>query len=137
MLEYYTEHIGSTVSFSTYNESHNVTITGEVVAICDSTMATMIMDIANYHSQVQQSTEFSGDDASNLRDVTQMDFIVIESDSGNRAAYGIDWIDSSTYEVVTDTGTVDIRLFNVSTSDVTSVMESIALKGVSAKVVTT
>lgn len=127
--------LNNTVKFTTYNPYHQATVTGKIISFCDNSIASTITDIANYHSKVSGASYFIAN-PTELPPLTDCNFIIIQYENGDRVAYAAEWIKSYSYAVITDVGNVDIRLYNVSPSDVNSVMKAIFSQNISAKIIT-
>jgi hypothetical protein len=96
----------------------------------------MVCDVANYHVRVAQSDHYKL--AGNiLPDLKNMDYIVLLLEDGQRYAFAIKWIDPATYQIITETGNVDIRIYGVTVSEVQDILMYITnTVGAAAKVVT-
>ena len=127
------ENIGNTIRFKTQHVNDAAPITGMLVSVGDVRMAELFSDVALYHVGVEQGRISNGQSA--LGSHLDFTYIVIEDSNGERTAYAVEWIDVDGYDVLTSTQSVDIRLQNVTQSDVASVLSAIQAMNIPAKVV--
>lgn len=123
-----TINVGDKLSFALKSERYPQIITGKVQAICDVKVATLVTDVAQYHSSIS--------DAASLPPYTSLQYLILELEgTTTRIAVSPDWINLPTFTLNSTVGSAFLQVDGVSIADVESIMAEIFGMGYSVKVV--
>lgn len=126
--------IDNIVTLKTINARHTVAITGTVQGLCKYIIAKTLKDVDKYNEEVLKSDPgyVTGEDA--LPPIDEMSFVIIKTANGIDA-YSLHWIDSTDYEVISNSTDVRLLLKNVTEAKINEALNKLADIGISARVI--
>lgn len=126
--------VGDTIRYEVVSPNDTVLYSGTVVAICDYLSARSYADVAALHQEMMAGNP-------DLIDCDLLQYIVVECYDGVRRPVGFDpdgsnsWFKDNKVDIITVGNNCNIRLYNVSASEVNVALRILRENGYTCKVV--
>lgn len=125
--------IGQTISFRTINTFDNVKRVGTVTGLCDYDVARLFLDVDTYQQQVLHTDP----DMGSARDLHY--FIISykedsEATTTKKIAIAREWMSPGSVELVDEKPFIDFRVYNISSTKATDIINLIKSAGYDASI---
>lgn len=125
--------VGQVITFRTINPYDNIQRVGRVSSVCDYLIASRITDVDTFHQQVQHADPDIGD-------AKDMHYIILaysetgDGEYSSLVAIAKEWISASSLELVEEKAYIDFRVYNISTTKASDVLDLLKSTGYTASI---